>query len=172
MRHMTAFAIVLIATNLYGARCSAQSAYRCGSSYSQQPCPGGTPVQADDARTTQQAAQATAAAKRDTRLADEMQRDRLRQEAKASPANIPPPKVQADNVTLHPHMPMANVPKKPKVEPKPFKASGTPTAKAATVGGKPAAKESKDESPAAAEKKPRALAAPAKPATRGASKPG
>lgn len=164
MRHTTAFAIVLIAVNLYAVRCAAQTAYRCGSSYSQQPCLGGVAVQADDARTAQQAAQAAAAAKRDSRLADEMQRDRLRQEAKAAPANIPAPKAQPDNVTLHPHMPMANVPKKPKLEPRPFKASGPQASKTATVGAKPDAKDPKGKSDIAAESRPRVQASGGKPA--------
>ena len=34
----------------------AQPVYRCGSSYGQQPCPGGTPVAADDSRTPAEAA--------------------------------------------------------------------------------------------------------------------
>lgn len=141
MRRTTAFAIVLVAANLYGMRCAAQSAseiYRCGSNYSREPCPGGTAVNAGDARTAQQASQAASAARRDARMADEMQRDRQKLEAKAAPAYIPPRKPQESSVSLQPHMPMANVPKTPKLEPKPFKASGPQKPKPASLAVKPA----------------------------------
>ncbi|HET8747617.1 MAG TPA: hypothetical protein VFM98_18610, partial [Ramlibacter sp.] len=36
--------ILLIALALYGAGAGAQTVWRCGNSYGQQPCAGGTPV--------------------------------------------------------------------------------------------------------------------------------
>jgi hypothetical protein len=68
----------------------AQPVYRCGDSYTNQPCPGGRQIQADDPRTPAQRAQTTEAAKRDAKLADEMEKTRLKQEAKAAVAPVPP----------------------------------------------------------------------------------
>ena len=62
------------------ASAQAQVAYRCGNSYSQVPCPGGAPVDAADKRSKDQKAAAEAVAKRDTRLADSMEKTRLQQE--------------------------------------------------------------------------------------------
>lgn len=69
-----------------------QPVYRCGDTYTNQPCPGGREVQADDPRTPAQRAQTAEAAKRDARLADEMEKTRLKQEAKAPvPPTLSPP---------------------------------------------------------------------------------
>jgi len=58
--------------------------YRCGSSYSQEPCAGGSVVAVDDARSTGQAAQAQKVAQLDARLADALTRERLQAERAAS----------------------------------------------------------------------------------------
>ena len=68
----------------------AQNVYKCGATYSQQPCPGGSSVAAGDNRSGEQKKQASAATQRDARLADEMEKDRLKREAQAAPANILP----------------------------------------------------------------------------------
>ena len=60
-----------------------QAVYRCGSSYSEHPCAGGRAVATTDARSTMQQAESQRAAVRDGRLADGMERDRRRTEAKA-----------------------------------------------------------------------------------------
>ena len=73
----------------------AQTIYRCGESYSQQPCPGGKEIQADDARSESQRAQTRDAARRDAKVADEMQKSRLKEEAKPAQAVMPAPKVEA-----------------------------------------------------------------------------
>ena len=65
----------------------AQTVYRCGESYSNSPCAGATLVATDDARSAAQRAQADAASRRDARLADALEKERLTQEAKA-PAPI------------------------------------------------------------------------------------
>lgn len=69
-----------------------QTVWRCGDTYSQKPCPGGKAVEAEDARDAGQRAQTSSAARRDAKLADEMEKARLKEEAKAAPAYIPPPK--------------------------------------------------------------------------------
>ena len=73
---------------------AAQTVYRCGESYSQQPCPGGKPVQADDPRSESQRAQTREAVRRDAKVADEMQKARLKEEAKPAQAVIPAPKAE------------------------------------------------------------------------------
>ena len=71
-----------------------QAVWRCGDSYSQKPCPGGRQVPAGDSRDAGQRAQTSSAARRDAKLADEMEKARLKEEAKAAPAYIPPPKAE------------------------------------------------------------------------------
>lgn len=71
-----------------------QTVWRCGDTYSQKPCPGGKEVPAEDSRDAGQRAQTSSAARRDAKLADEMEKARLKEEAKAAPAYIPPPKAE------------------------------------------------------------------------------
>lgn len=66
----------------------AQSVYRCGNSYSQQPCAGGMAVAVEDERTPQQAAQSTASTRRDVALADAMEKQRLEDEKRAPMARV------------------------------------------------------------------------------------
>ena len=69
------------------APAAAQNIYRCGDSYSQQPCPGGTVVEAEDERSAAQRSQTSQAAQRDAKTADAMEKARLKEEAK--PAGRP-----------------------------------------------------------------------------------
>ncbi|HWP11607.1 MAG TPA: hypothetical protein VNN06_07275 [Ramlibacter sp.] len=87
-------AVLCLAASAWIAPAAAQAIYRCGDSYSQQPCPGGTQVQADDARSAAQGSQTRQAAQRDAKAADAMEKARLKEEAKPAQAYIPPPKVQ------------------------------------------------------------------------------
>lgn len=86
----------------------AQPVYRCSdNSYSNRPCPGGKEIQADDPRSAAQRAQTIDAARRDARVADEMERARLKQEAKAPVAAAPlpvaePPQERPADHTLTP----------------------------------------------------------------------
>lgn len=73
----------------------AQDIYRCGDSYSQRPCPGGTLVPTDDARSASQRAQTSQAARRDAQLAATMEKARLKEEAKPVQVYVPPPKTVA-----------------------------------------------------------------------------
>lgn len=72
----------------------AQPVWRCGdSSYSSQPCAGGRQIDAEDPRTSAQRAQTSDAARRDAKMADELEKARLMQESKARPvaaAPLPP----------------------------------------------------------------------------------
>lgn len=70
----------------------AQAIYRCGDSYSQQPCQGGRQLMpAGPAPTATDRSQAAAVASRDARLADTLEKDRTRREAQAvtAPAVMP-----------------------------------------------------------------------------------
>ena len=61
----------------------AQAIYRCGNSYSQTPCAGGSVVDADDRRSAEQKAQTDAAAAQAGRQADRMEHERLARERAA-----------------------------------------------------------------------------------------
>ena len=77
------------------APAAAQDIYRCGNSYSQQSCPGGTIVEAEDERSAAQRAQTGLAAQRDAKMADAMEKARLKEEAKPVSAAYVPAKAQA-----------------------------------------------------------------------------
>ena len=62
---------------------SAQPVFRCGDSYSERPCPGGTEVPAADPRSPAQQAQARAAIARDLKAAQALETARLKEEARA-----------------------------------------------------------------------------------------
>ncbi|HEX6018737.1 MAG TPA: hypothetical protein VFZ28_11605 [Burkholderiaceae bacterium] len=84
---MTA-AAALIATLALAAAVPAARAqepvYRCGASYSREPCPGGIAVAVDDARSEGQRAQALKVAQLDARLAAALARERLQVERLAA----------------------------------------------------------------------------------------
>jgi hypothetical protein len=76
----------------------AQEVYRCGNVYSQTPCAQGRLVDTDDSRSEAQRAEAARVAASERRLATEMRRDRLAEEAALKPAlagSLSAPKVVA-----------------------------------------------------------------------------
>lgn len=75
------FAAILMALCTQGAAAQAQNVYRCGETYSNQPCAGAVVVPTDDPRSAAQRAESRAATQRDTRLADQMEAERLKREA-------------------------------------------------------------------------------------------
>ncbi|MCG2591776.1 hypothetical protein LZ009_03175 [Ramlibacter sp. XY19] len=81
-------AIALAAAGAAGA----QTMYRCGSSYSQQPCPGGSEIAGLAPRPASDIAQAKAAAHADAKRADAMEKARLQQEKNAPKAMVMGPK--------------------------------------------------------------------------------
>lgn len=92
MRPLRGAAALLLSTICLAAQ--AQSVYRCGDSYSQQPCAGGQPVpQAQVVPSPADRAQAGANTRRDAAMASALEKDRLRQEGQAGtqPLYIPPP---------------------------------------------------------------------------------
>ncbi|HWH84329.1 MAG TPA: hypothetical protein VNU71_19035, partial [Burkholderiaceae bacterium] len=79
--------IALSLTLLAAAAAVAQPVYRCGSTYTQTPCPAsGRIVDASDARSDSQRAEALRLAADERRLAAEMRRDRLAEQAALRPA--------------------------------------------------------------------------------------
>jgi len=100
MLRTLAIATLFIASQVHWMRAEAQNVYKCGDSYSQQPCAGGTAIQAGDPRSSAQKAQTDAATKRDAKTADAMEKARLKEEAAAVAAApqakaTPQPKLQA-----------------------------------------------------------------------------
>ncbi|MBC7468634.1 MAG: hypothetical protein H7322_04840 [Ramlibacter sp.] len=79
-------AALLLALFALWAPAQAQNVYRCGESYSNAPCPGAIVVPADDPRTATQRTEADAATRRDARSAQVLEKERLRQEARAVPS--------------------------------------------------------------------------------------
>ena len=71
-----------------------QNIYRCGDSYSQQPCAGGKLVAASDSRSAAQKSQTDEATKRNAKAADAMEKARVKEEAKPAPVGMPPSKAQ------------------------------------------------------------------------------
>ena len=81
MKHAIALLVCILAL---GAQ--AQPVYRCGSAYSSIPCPAGKVVETTDTRTAEQRAEAKRVANDDQRLAAEMRRERLVDQAMLKPA--------------------------------------------------------------------------------------
>ncbi|NUZ06663.1 hypothetical protein [Piscinibacter koreensis] len=81
---MKAAASVLLALLAGGA--AAQTLYRCGNAYSEVACPGAQVVGRAEPQGTAHAADARREIERTRRLADDMERDRLRREASIRPA--------------------------------------------------------------------------------------
>ncbi|KQT14267.1 hypothetical protein ASG30_01385 [Ramlibacter sp. Leaf400] len=77
------------------AATQAQTIYRCGDSYGSQPCAGGKSIAADPSGpSTDESRQATAAAQRDAKLADGLEKERLKQEARPAQIYVPLPSAQ------------------------------------------------------------------------------
>ena len=85
---------LLCAATGWMAPAAAEDIYRCGDSYSQQPCAGGKLVAASDTRSASQKAQTDQATKRDAKSADAMERARLKEEGKPAPVGMPLAKPQ------------------------------------------------------------------------------
>lgn len=79
----SAMALLLCAIGA-SAQAPAAAVYRCGSSYSETPCPGGKPVAAEDARSAAQLQQAQDVKQREAALADQLRTERLARERAAA----------------------------------------------------------------------------------------
>lgn len=138
-------AVIFAAACALGAAHSAaaQGVYRCGDSYSQKPCAGGALVQTDDARNESQRSQTREAAQRDGKVADAMEKARLKEEAKPAQAYVAPPMgepayEEKPDAAVKPKKPQyftAVAPRKPG-EPAPKKKSKAKKKKAAAAAKK------------------------------------
>jgi hypothetical protein len=68
---------------------AASGVYKCGTTYSQFPCPGGETIKADDIRSGAQKKQSDRAIASDKKIADNMAKNRLKQEKRDIAANTP-----------------------------------------------------------------------------------
>jgi hypothetical protein len=89
MQKVTPVAVLFIAACASSTGASAQTTYRCGNSYSQQPCAGGVVLDPRDRRDSSQKVQSDTATLRDARAAEARQAERLAQEQKDLLANTP-----------------------------------------------------------------------------------
>ena len=74
---------LLLLPLVLAATAQAQTVYRCGNSYSQQPCPGGNAIDATDSRSPEQRKAREASVKREQRSADTLEKTRQKEEAAA-----------------------------------------------------------------------------------------
>jgi hypothetical protein len=93
--------ILAAALVLSSAAAQAQTVYRCGNSYSQQPCPGAAPVAAGDPRTPAEAARSGSVASADAKRADAMEKARIAQEKNAPKAGVIGPSPAASQAHAH-----------------------------------------------------------------------
>jgi hypothetical protein len=135
----TLLAIFFIAINPIGTGAWGQNIYKCGNAYSQQPCPGGTLVDASDARTGEQKKASDLASQRNAKAANAQEQARLKKDKADLQAVAPavkPTKPQAAAVSqAKDSRPEQQTAKKPKLSsPDEFKAQ---------VPGEPGAKDKK-----------------------------
>lgn len=105
-------ALIVIATSAFSTWSRAENIYKCGTSYSQSPCPGGKLLDVNDSRDPQQKKLKDEITQRDAELARDMEKDRLTNEkalraadAKRPFAPSPPAKVvvvREEPVLVHP----------------------------------------------------------------------
>jgi hypothetical protein len=85
-RALVAALSLLLSLAAAAPRAHAQAVYRCGSTYSQTPCPDGRIVPATDPRSAAQRAEAKRVAALERQQGQQMERERLAQEAAQKPA--------------------------------------------------------------------------------------
>lgn len=81
LSHLLAIATLSLCTGL-----QAETVYRCGNSYSQTPCPGGSAIDTTDQRTPEQRKAHEASVKQEKRAGDALEKTRLKEEAAARKA--------------------------------------------------------------------------------------
>ena len=81
--------LLLIAACAVSTGAWGQKVYRCGSSYSQTPCPDGAILDADDTRSKSQKTQADLATARDVKTANTLEQVRIKDENEAATRSQP-----------------------------------------------------------------------------------
>lgn len=82
--------LMLAALWTFAMPLAAQTVYRCGGSYSDEPCPGAAIVPASDPRSREQQSQTDAATRRDARSARQLEQERLKLESQPAQTLIAP----------------------------------------------------------------------------------
>lgn len=83
MKNRLFFALISIATCALSTGAAAQKVYRCGSAYSQTPCPDALVVEVEDTRSKAEKSESDARVRREAASADAMEKQRLHDEAQA-----------------------------------------------------------------------------------------
>jgi type IV secretory pathway VirB10-like protein len=81
MKYISLIAIIFIASYAISTRANAEDVYRCGSTYSQKPCPDAVKVDVEDSRTPAQKAEADAKTQRETAQVHAIENARQKEEA-------------------------------------------------------------------------------------------
>lgn len=87
MKTSILIATLFIAAHAIPTRASAEEVYRCGSTYSQKPCPDAVRVDVQDTRTPAQKAEADAKTQRETAQVQAIEKARQKEEAQQRAAN-------------------------------------------------------------------------------------
>ena len=88
--------LLMILVLVCGTAAQAQTVYRCGNSYSQTPCPGGSTVDATDSRTPEQRKAHEASVRQEKRAGDALEKNRLKEESAARKAAEQADRAQRD----------------------------------------------------------------------------
>lgn len=80
MKHISLITSILIALGSIPTGASAQNVYRCGSSYSQKPCPDAVVVDVEDTRSNSQKVEADAKTRRETAQVLAIEKARLKED--------------------------------------------------------------------------------------------
>ena len=124
-----------VATAIWAGSARSETVYRCGNTYSQLPCPGGSPLDASDPRTPGQKAQADVVARQAALSATRLEQERLALEkSHAAGAGHRTAKVKAND------QPAAGVTKhKTRTAPAYFTAAAPPADKTTAKARRPSA---------------------------------
>jgi len=124
-RSVAALALASVAAFSIGSAEAATSIWRCGNSYSDQPCAQGKAIEAEEAPSAERRRQADEGTRRDLAAAQAMERERLRleaEQAKRRPLLIGSTEARPAAAPKAEALPKA---KKPRTTPKDFTASYT-----------------------------------------------
>ena len=110
MKYITSTAIIFIATCSLSTRASAEDVYRCGSTYSQKPCPDAVKIDVQDSRTPAQKAEADAKTRAETAQVQTIEKAHQKEEAQRRADNAKLAAAEAKKAAAKPH-PKASAPK-------------------------------------------------------------
>lgn len=96
MQKPTLLALLVFASLPLSTVQAATRVYKCGTTYSQFPCPGGETIKADDIRSRAQKTQSDRAIASDRKIAETMAKNLLKQEKRDIAANTPRAVAQAN----------------------------------------------------------------------------